>query len=223
MNSLVTIFFSQIHRECLLHIRKPLAMIHPWMFFIMVILLFPFILSQQITLLNALLPGLIWIAALLAYLLSIEHFFEMDHNNGSLELLLIYPFPLPLSVLAKTIAHWLLTGLPLTILSPFLAYLIGFSFSEIKILVVSLTLGTPTLSALGTLLGAITISMASRGLLLAILLIPLSIPVLIFGTGSVLAESMGVSASASLSFLAAITITAFVGTPFASAAALRFF
>jgi heme exporter protein B len=216
------IFFSQIHRECLLHIRKPLNLLHPWLFFIMVVLLFPFILFQEPQQLKTLLPGLIWISALLAYLLSVEHFFEMDHINGALECLLIYPFPLPLSVLAKTISHWLLTGLPLTLLSPLLGHLVGLSYAENKILCISLLLGTPALSALGTLLGAITLSTASRGLLLGMLLIPLALPLLIFGTGSVLAETMNFSPASSLSFLAAITLAALLGTPFATAVVLRY-
>ncbi len=217
----IFIFLCQTHRESLIHVRKPLALIQPWMFFILVIFLFPFILSQETKELHKLMPGLIWIAALLSYLLSIERFFEMDHENGSLESLLIYPYPLTLSIFAKTITHWFLTGFPLTVLSLPLGYFIGLSSEETRILMVSLLLGTPTLSCLGTILGAITISLASRGLLLAILLIPLSIPILIFGTGSVLAVTMEISHIPSLSFLAAILITALLGTPFASAAALR--
>ncbi len=216
-----SIFFSQIHRECLLHIRKPLNLVYPWAFFIMVVLLFPFILFQDTQHLKTLLPGLIWISALLAYLLSVEHFFEMDHINGALECLLIYPFPFSLSIFAKTLAHWLLTGLPLTLLAPLLGYLVGLSLSEDIILFLSLLLGTPTLSALGTLLGAVTLLTGSRGLLLGILLIPLSLPILIFGTGSVLSESMGFSSASSLSFLAAITLSSLLGTPFASATVLR--
>ncbi len=215
------IFFSLIHRECLIHIRKPLSLIHPWLFFIMVVLLFPFILYQEPSQLKPLLPGLIWIAALLSYLLSVEHFFKMDHDNGTLECLFIYPFPLSLSVLAKTIAHWLITGLPLTLLSPCLGYLVGLSFSECSMLFFSLLLGTPALSALGTLLSAVTLSVASGGLLLGMLLIPLSIPILIFGSGSVLALAMGLSPIASLSFLSAITLTALLGSPFATAVVLR--
>lgn len=216
------IFLSLIHRECLIHIRKPLSLVHPWLFFIMVVLLFPFILSQEAQQLKPLLPGLIWIAALLSYLLSVEHFFEMDHHNGTLENLLIYPFPFSLSVLAKTIAHWLLAGFPLALLAPFLGYLVGLSFAENKILFFSLLLGTPALSALGTLLGAVTLSTTSKGLLLGMLLIPLSLPILIFGVGSVLAEAMNFSATASLSFLGAITLTSLLGTPFATAAILRY-
>lgn len=217
----VDIFFSQIHRELLINIRKSFSIIHPLIFFSLVIFLFPFILSQETKQLNQLMPGLIWISALLAYLLSIERFFEIDYENGSLESLLIYPFPLPLSVLAKTLTHWFLTGLPLTVLAPIFGYLTGLTFLEIKILFLSLLVGTPALSCLGTILAAITLSLGSRGLLLAILLIPLSIPVLIFGTGSVLAESMGLSSAASLSFLAAISITLLLSTPFAAGAALR--
>lgn len=216
-----TLFFHQMHREWLLHSRKPLAMIQPWMFFIMVMLLFPFILSQEIAHLGTLLPGLIWITALFAYLLSISAFFELDETSGALETLLIYPFPLSLSILAKIMIHWLLTGLPLTLLSSLLGCFIGLSNSNVKIVTLSLLLGTPALSALGALLGAITISLASRGLLLALLLIPLSLPILIFGIGSVLAESIHASPASSLSFLSAITLTALLGSPFASAAALR--
>lgn len=215
------IFFSQIHRECLLNIRKPFNLIHPWMFFIMVIFLFPFVLSQETQHLSDLIPGLFWISALFSYLLSIERFFDKEEENGCLDNLLIYPFPLPLSVLAKMLTHWLLTGLPLTILAPFLAYYIGLSWIKAQILFVGLLLGTPAFSALGILLSAITLSMTSRGLLLAILLIPISIPIVIFGTGSVLAENMGISSTSSLAFLAAISITTWLGVPFATSAALR--
>lgn len=215
------IFFYQIHREFVVHLRKPLSLLHPWLFFIMVVLLFPFILYQEPQQLKPLLPGLIWIAALLAYLLSVEHFFEMDHHNGTLENLMVYPFPFSLSILAKTIAHWLLTGLPLALLSPFLGYLVGLSFPESKTLFYSLLLGTPALSALGTLLGGVALSSHSGGLLLGMLLIPLSIPIVIFGTGSVLAHSMSLSPTASLSFLSAITLTTLLGTPFATAVVLR--
>lgn len=221
MMIMFTLFFHQMHRELLLSCRKPLAMIQPWMFFIMVMLLFPFILSQETTHLGTLLPGLIWITALFAYLLSISAFFELDETSGSLETLLIYPFPLSLSILAKIITHWLLTGLPLTLLSPLLGGFIGLSDESLKILTLSLLLGTPALSALGALLGAITISLASRGLLLALLLIPLSLPILIFGIGSVLANTVNASPASSLSFLSAITLIALLGSPLASAAALR--
>lgn len=213
------IFLHQLHRECLLVVRKPLSLIQPWIFFSMIILLFPFVFYQsQIT---ALMPGFIWIAALLAYLLSVERFFEVDYDNGTLDCLLIYPFSLSLSVLAKMVSHWLLTGLPITLLSLILGTLTGLSWHEAAILMWSLLIGTPTFSALGTLLGAITVTLSSRGLLLGLLLIPLSIPVLIFGVGSVSAITMHISAASSLAFLGAITLTALMSVPYAASTALR--
>lgn len=225
-SGVLTIFFNIIYRECLIFVRRPLTLIHPWMFFIMVIFLFPMIFAPTTTQLAQLIPGVFWIAALLSYLLSIEHFFERDHDSGLLDMQLISPFPLSLTVFAKILTHWLFMGLPLALLALFLGYLFGLSWSESQILCVSLLLGTPTLSALGTLLAAIGIAMSaqavsSRGLLLAMLLIPLSIPILLFGTGSVLAATAHQSATASLSFLGAIAIIALLGTPLASSAALR--
>jgi len=219
MNS--RLFFNQIYRECLIQFRKPLTLIYPWIFFILTVILFPLSLSQNLSSLAPLAPGIIWIAALLAYLLSLERFFEADFHNGSLEYLLIYPLPLPLSVLAKMTAHWLQTGIPLIGITPFLANMLRLPLPETLILMLSLCLGTPVLSALGALLGAVTITLASRGLLLSILLIPLAIPVFIFGTGSVTAHLHHLPSLPGLLFLAALSIISLVTLPFAAAAALR--
>jgi len=196
-------------------------LVNPLLFFVLVVLLFPLAMTPETALLKKIAPGVIWVAALLANLLSIEHIFAEDAANGCLEQWLLHPSSLTMLVSAKVIAHWLLTGLPLLLITPVLATMLDLNMLAILVLEVSLLLGTPILSLLGATVAALTAKLQSGGLLLALLILPLAIPVLIFGAGSVIMVESHHGASGLLALLAAGLIIAAMSLPFAIAQALR--
>lgn len=190
-------------------------------FFLIVVSLFPLGVGSEPELLRAIAPGIIWVAALLAAMLSLPRMFSDDYQDGTLEQVMLAATPLPLLVTAKIAAHWLSSGLLLTLLSPLLALQFDLSGSATGILLASLLLGTPTLSLIGAIMSALTLGARSGGVLLALLVLPLYIPVLVFGAAAVQASAAGLGVSAHFSLMGAIlTLALFLG-PWATAWALR--
>jgi heme exporter protein B len=191
------------------------------MFYVIVVSLFPLASSPSREVLATLGPGVLWTAALLASLLSLPRLFSADFGDGTLEQIALSPRPLSALVSGKMAAHWLTTGLPVAVLAPLLGEQYAMDATELGILAVALLLGTPILSLLGAIGAALTLGARGGGSLLALLVLPLYVPVLIFGAGAVEAVRAGLSASPQLSLLAAGLLLALVAAPFAVAAAVR--
>lgn len=190
-------------------------------FYVVVATLFPLATSPDRTILSTLGPGVLWVAALLASLLSLPRMFALDQADGTLEQMALSPWPLPAIVSGKIAAHWLTTGLPVVVLAPLAALPYGLDSGAIGVLGASLALGTPILSLLGAIGAALTLGVRGAGGLLALLVLPLYVPVLIFGAGAVDAYRAGLAVDANLSLLGAGLIAAVLGAPFAAAAAVR--
>jgi heme exporter protein B len=210
-----------IRRDLLAALRKPGQILNPLLFYILVVSLFPLGVGPARSLLQSIAPGVVWVAALLAVLLALESLFRSDFEEGGLELLALSPVPLPLLALSKILAHWLLTGFPLILLSPLLGMLFALPETAVGILVLTLTLGTPILSLIGAIGAALTLAVRSNGALLALLVLPLYIPVLIFAAGAVSASMAGLPLAGPLYFLAALLVLALTLAPPAVAAAIR--
>ena len=191
------------------------------LFAILVVSLFPFALGPQPEILARIAPGVIWVALLLAGLLSLDTLFRSDLDDGSLEQLLLAPHPLSLLVACKIAMHWLSTALPLILVTPLLASMLYLPDAQLPVLLQSLALGTPLLSLIGAVVVALTVGMRRSGMLLALLALPLYVPVLIFGAGSVMQAAVGLPHAGALLLLGAGLALALVLAPLAAAAALR--
>jgi heme exporter protein B len=191
------------------------------LFYVIVVSLFPLATTPERNLLATMGPGVLWVAALLASLLSLPRLFAGDYADGTLEQIALSPYPLPALVSGKILAHWLTTGLPVALLAPLLGYQYALETEGLVILMLALLLGTPILSLLGAIGAALTLGLRAGGSLLALLILPLYVPVLIFGAGAVDAVRAGLGATANLSLLGAGLLLAGVGAPFAAAAAVR--
>ena len=214
------VFTLLLVRETRLMFRRPAELVNPLMFFSIVIALFPLAVGPESQLLQTISPGLLWVAALLAVLLSLDGLFRSDFEDGSLEQWVVSPHPLALLVLAKVLAHWLFSGLALVLLSPLLALMLGLPARCVPTLLLSLLLGTPVLSLLGAVGAALTVGLKRGGLLLALLILPLYIPVLILGSGVLQAALQGLPTAGYLLWMASLTALAITLTPFAIAAGL---
>ncbi|MGL5420646.1 MAG: heme exporter protein CcmB [Plesiomonas shigelloides] len=210
-----------IKRELKIAFRNSTEIVNPLLFFVIVITLFPLSIGPEPKLLERIAPGIIWVAALLSSLLSLERLFKDDYLDGSLEQLMLLPVPLSLIVCAKVISHWLLTGLPLLILSPLIAVLLSLKPEVWLTMATTLLLGTPTLSFIGAIGAALTVGLRKGGVLLSLLILPLFIPVLIFATATLDASIMGMPLSGYLAILGAMLMGSITLSPFAAAAALR--
>jgi heme exporter protein B len=210
-----------IRRELLIAFRRQADIFNPLWFFIIVITLFPLSIGPEPNLLARIAAGIVWVAALLSALLSLERLFKDDFQDGSLEQMMLMPIPLQLVVIAKIIAHWLLTGLPLIIISPLLAILLSLDSNTWIAVVLTLLVGTPTLSFIGAIGVALTVGLQKGGVLLSLLVLPLYIHILIFATSAIDAASLGVAYNGQLALLAAMLAGAMTLTPFAISAALR--
>lgn len=191
------------------------------LFFILTAALFPFGIGPEPNLLRLIAPGVIWVVALLAVLLSLERLFLADYEDGSLEQLLLSPLPLELAILGKVAAHWLTTGLPLIAAAPLLALLFNMDFAGLGVLLLAMLLGTPVLSLIGAVGAALTLGARRGGVLIPLLVLPLYVPALIFGVGATEAALADLSARANLLFLGALLLVMLLVTPLAAAAALR--
>lgn len=212
----VPLFTSELRLLC----RRPAEIANPLVFFTVVITLFPLALGPQSTLLAQAAPGLLWIAALLAVLLSLEGMFRADFDDGSLEQWMLSPHPLPVLVLAKVAAYWLCSGVALVVSVPLLGLMLGLPVHCLPVLLLSLLLGTPVLSLLGAIGAALTVGLRRGGLLLALLILPLYIPVLILGSGALQACLQGLPVAGHLLWLACLAVLAITLAPLAIAAGL---
>ncbi|WP_158161657.1 heme exporter protein CcmB [Grimontia hollisae] len=210
-----------IRRELLVAFRRQSDMLNPLWFFIIVITLFPLGVGPGPNLLAEIAPGIIWVAALLAAVLSLDRLFRDDFMDGSLEQMLLMPEPLSVLVFAKILAHWMLTGLPLLIISPLLAVLLSLDWEAYKAVVLTLLIGTPTLSFLGAIGVALTVGLRKGGALLSLLVLPLFIPVLIFATSAIDMAANGFPINGQLAILGAMLVGSATLSPFAVSAALR--
>jgi len=190
-------------------------------FFVLTVILFPFGVGPEPQLLARIASGVVWVTALLAALLSLDRIFLADYEDGSLEALALMPLPLEAQVAAKCLAHWIVTGLPLTLVAPFLAFLLHLEVASYPALVFGMALGTPSLSLIGAVGAALTLGARRGGVLLSLLVLPLYIPVLIFGVTACEAAGTGFTARPHLLLLAALLALAAPLAPFAAAAGLR--
>lgn len=214
-------FRSTLKRDLLIAFKKKNDVVNPFMFFIIVVSLFPIAISPEADRLSEIAAGVIWISVLLASMLSMDNLYRADYEDGSLEQLLMSPHPLYFMVLAKNLSHWLVSGLPVVLVSPLLAYMLSLPEQAYLPLMASLLIGTPILSLLGSIAVALTVGLGSRGLILAVITLPMSVPVLIFGTLSVQAALNNTSALGFLALMLAMLAAALSLAPLASAAALR--
>ena len=215
------IFWNIIKRELQIAMRKQAEILNPLWFFLIVITLFPLVIGPDPKLLSRIAPGVAWVAALLSALLSFERLFRDDFIDGSLEQVMLTSQPLVLTALAKVLAHWLLTGLPLILLSPIAALLLSLEISIWWALVLTLLLGTPVLSCLGGIGVALTVGLRKGGVLLSLLVVPLFIPVLIFSASVLDAAGLNLPYGGQLAILGAILAAVVTLSPFAIATALR--
>ncbi|NOQ16335.1 MAG: heme exporter protein CcmB [Methyloprofundus sp.] len=217
----MSFLISALKRELLLVFRHRNDIINPLAFFLMVAVLFPLGVSPDPTFLSEVAPGVIWVAALLACLLSVDGIFRTDYEDGSLEQMLVSSESLLTLVLAKVLTHWLVSGFCLAIISPLVAMMFFLPEQGYFALIVSLLLGTPTLSLMGAIGAALTVALRKGGVLISLLVLPLYIPVLIFGAGTVQAGAMGLPIQGYLALLAAILVLSLMLAPFAISAALK--
>ena len=218
---MLTAILTVIVRDLRLALRRRADIASVLFFFIIVVSLFPLGIGPEPEQLRKLAPGVLWVAALLATMLSLPRLFADDYRDGTLEQMALAPQPLGLIVLGKVVAHWLISGLPLTLLAPVLGIQFDLSGEALVILTVSLLIGTPALSGIGAIGAALTLGVRGGGVLLSLLVLPLYIPVLIFGAGAVDATVSGVGAQAHLSLLGALTLGGVFFAPWPTAAALR--
>jgi len=214
-------FAILLRRDLTLAYRRRSEIINPLLFFVLVTAMFPLGIGADPALLRNIGPGIIWVAALLAALLSLETVFRSDFDDGSLEQLLLSPHPLSVLMIAKVLAHWLVTGLPLLIVAPLLSVLLNLSDDAMHTLLITLALGTPVLSLIGAIGVALTVGLRKGGTILSLLVLPLYVPVLIFAASAVANSDAGLPVSAHLSLLAALLVLAISLSPAATAASLR--
>ncbi len=210
-----------LRRDLQLALRSKAELGVQLLFYAIVVTLFPLGVGADPARLQALASGVLWVAALLASLLSLPRLFAADFADGMLEQIALSPYPLPALISGKIAAQWFTSGAPLALLSPLLGQQFGLHGTELAVLALGLLLGTPTLSLLGAIGAALTLGLRGGGALLALLILPLYVPILIFGAGAVEAVRAGLGAGAELSVLGAALLAALVGAPFAAAAAVR--
>jgi heme exporter protein B len=218
----IRVFWSVLHRDLLLAMRRRTDVLTTLFFFVIVVSLFPLGVGTETQTLRILGPGVVWVAALLASMLALERLFAADYEDGTLEQMLLTDQPLPLLVLAKVTAHWLLTGLPLVLIAPLVGMQYRLSDTEIGVMMLALLLGTPVLSLIGAIGAALTLGLRGGGILLSLLILPLYIPVLVYGAGAVEISAVDLADTRPyLMLLGAFLLSALALGPPASSAALR--
>jgi len=210
-----------LRRELRLAMRQSGDSVMVVAFFVIAVVLFPFGVGPEPNMLARIGPGVIWVAALLAAMLSMERIFQADYEDGSLELLALAPVPLEITVCTKVLVHWLTTGLPLIVASPLLAVMMNVPTEAWPMMIASLALGTPAISLIGAVGAALVLGARRGGVLLSLLVLPLVIPVLIFGVGAIDAVLAGLAVKAHLALLGGILLAALALTPWATSAAVR--
>jgi len=217
----VTAFFVLIRRDLALSARQAADALVAVMFAVLVVVLFPFGIGPEADILSRISAGVVWVAALLAAMLSLDRLFQADHDDGSLEQLALGPLPLWALALAKATAHWLVTGLPLIVASPILAIMLQMPTAGLATLVLAMALGTPCFSLLGAIGAALVLGARRGGVLVAFLILPLAIPVLIFGAAATEAALTAQEAAPHLMLLGACLLASLALAPAAAAAGLR--
>jgi heme exporter protein B len=217
----MNIFFTVVQRDVRLAMRRKAEVLNSVFFFVVVATLFPLAIGPEPAMLRQIGPGVLWVGALLATMLGLGRMFEGDYRDGSLEHMLLSPHSLGLMVLGKITAHWLLCGVPLVILAPVLGLQFDLSAEALWMLSLSLLLGTPVLSCVGAIGAALTLGVRGGGILISLLVLPLFVPVLVFGAGAVQALESGVGAQAHVSILLAMLLPALFFSPWACSAGLR--
>ncbi len=210
-----------IRRDLVLAMRRPADVLTTLIFFVMVVSLFPLGVGPELEMLRQIAPGVVWVAALLASMLSLSRMFSADYLDGTLEQMMLVPQSLSMLVLGKILAHWMVSGLPLVLMAPVLGLQFDMSAEALWVLILGLLLGTPILSMIGAVGAALTLGLRGGGVLVSLLVLPLCIPVLIFGAGAVEAVASGMSMATHLSLLGAMLVLALVFTPWVTAQALR--
>jgi heme exporter protein B len=218
---LFSIVRCMIARDLLLAMRRKADVLTTLFFFVIVVSLFPLGVGPEMKILRTIAPGVVWVAALLASMLALGRLFSGDYLDGTLEQLLLAPQPLGILVTGKIIAHWLVSGLPLVLLAPLLGIQFDLPAEALLMLMASLLLGTPVLSLIGAIGAALTLGLRGGGVLVSLLVLPLYVPVLIFGAGAVEATISGLGAQAHLSLLGAFLVLSIFFAPWAAAVALR--
>lgn len=214
-------FMWIIKRDLLLAIRRQSDVLTTLFFFIIVVSLFPLSVGPEMNMLRTMAPGVVWVAALLASMLSLGRMFSNDYLDGTLEQMLLSPQSLSFLVLGKTLAHWLVTGVPLVLMAPVLGIQYDLPADALLVLTATLLLGTPVLSLIGAIGAALTLGLRGGGVLVSLLVLPLYIPILIFGAGAVEANMAGVGFDAHLSLIGAFLLVSLVFAPWAAASSLR--
>ncbi len=214
-------FIRQLNRELLMHSRQLRMIINSSLFFLMIMVFFPLTMPPDALLLRTILPGLVWIAVLLAILLSSERLFQQDYEDGVIEQWLVSGYPVSLFIVAKVLLHWLSIIVPILLFCPFLALLFALNAHETLILILSLLSGTPAMLFLCALAAAFGTGLRQKGVLMALVLLPLTIPVMIFGSGAITAAMQGLPAMGYLAILLAISVIAAGFLPFAIAGIAR--
>lgn len=210
-----------IKRDLTIAMRRRSDIFTTLIFFVIVVSLFPLGIGPEMQTLTLIAPGVVWVGALLASMLALEQMFSADHRDGTLEQMLLGSQPVPLLVMGKVLAHWLVTGIPLVIVAPVLAMQYNLGSDAMGVLIVTLMLGTPSLSLIGGIGAALTLGLRAGGVLMALLVLPLYIPVLIFGAGAVEATASGLGGVSHVYMLGAILLGALVLAPITITAALR--
>ena len=214
-------FFALLKRDLKLAVRYGLDSFMVVAFFVLVVILFPLAVGPEQAILGRIGSGVIWVAALLSAMLSMDRLFQQDYEDGSLDLLVLSPLALELLVLAKTLAHWMSTGLPLIIVSPLLGVLMNLSSAGYGTMILSLALGTPILSLVGAIGAALSLGARRGGVLISLLILPLLTPVLVFGVSAVETAVTDLPTRSELMILGAMLLVALALVPYAAAAALR--
>ena len=208
-------------RDLKMALRNPSSFLNPLMFFVISISLFPIAISPESQTLSSIAPGIIWVITMLSVLLSLNSLFHYDHDSGVLEQMVISHHSLPLILLAKTSAHWILSGLPIIVLSPFLGMALFINIEGIYILILTLIIATPCLSLIGSIGASLVVGIKNSGMLLSLLILPLYIPILIFATSAVSQSQSNLPIDGQLYFLGFILILSLLVTPFLSALSLK--
>jgi heme exporter protein B len=210
-----------VRRDMVLAMRRRADVLTTLIFFVMVVSLFPLGVGPEPDMLRKMAPGVVWVAALLASMLSLPRMFSADYQDGTLEQMLLVPQSLSMLVLGKILAHWMVSGLPLVLMAPVLGLQFDMHAQSLGVLMLSLLLGSPILSMIGAVGAALTLGLRGGGVLVSLLVLPLCVPVLIFGTGAVEAVNSGMNYASHLSLLAALLMLALVFAPWVTAQALR--
>jgi heme exporter protein B len=221
VSTLTTALAASLRRDLLLALRRKSEVMTLIFFFVIVTSLFPLGIGPEPVLLKKVAPGILMVAALLSTLLGLPRLFSADHADGTLEQLALSPFPFGLLVSGKILAHWLVCGLPLVVLAPLLGLQFDLDAGALGVLTLALLIGTPLLSLIGSIGAALTLGVRGGGVLLALLVLPLFMPTLIFGAGAVEAQMSGLNATGHLSLLGAMLALAVFFAPWATTAALR--